>query len=284
MVNKGSLCFANASLQCLLHIPEFVEAVLGSEDGVHEARALIRDFLLLEERGENEEVLRREYPKMRAKLFRQMPKFGDGKEHDAFEFTQMLLNILKLDDFLAATALETSFTMGCANPECQHEVVHRQPSDGLALQLPLQTSQEQGRPSGLSLQNLVKEHFARKPIRNFTCTLCGCKDGYVQTTYDSSAEKPAVLKMRVQRGTLDPKTHRLVKRADLVRYQENDTFFGVPYRLKCLLCHKGALSSGHYYSYVHSGTAWYRCDDEDVEALHSVPLTADAFFFYYTKV
>lgn len=56
------------------------------------------------------------------------------------------------------------------------------------------------------------------------------------------------------------------------------------YELFAVIVHSGNLDSGHYFAYVRSQNAWFRCDDSRVTRAEPVQVAAaQAYLLFYHR-
>ncbi|KAF7683357.1 putative ubiquitin carboxyl-terminal hydrolase 8 [Astathelohania contejeani] len=129
--------------------------------------------------------------------------------------------------------------------------------------------------------SLAKFMMEEVLIEELNCNTCSKKTKFTRKIVFSSY--PSLLCFHLKRFEL--KNKRIKKIDKFIKYPTTLKIENISYELTGVLCHKGNMSSGHYFTYIGQGQKWIKCDDDIIKtvSLDNV-LNSEAFMLLYNKI
>jgi ubiquitin C-terminal hydrolase len=282
LVNVGSTCFANATLQCLFQLPAVQRLVLGLGDSATWKAAHPRltqqsiDFIAqyqhmvvaLQAWTSTEAFAPTAFcTAMRTRVFG-----GEGGMQDALQFFAAFAEDVR--ELCYKTPFDTRVVSTVTCGSCGGVVENTENQTFLALPI-----------AGGTLDVCLKQYQAAEPLARYRCRSCGRQDTSARALKVTSLPTVLVLQLKRYSGTTaitkitTPVSFPLVlNQANF--YQGDEKAAGVAYDLVGMVNHNGSFAGGHYTAYVkNSGdSTWRFCDDATIAARtqDQVKVVADA--------
>lgn len=248
LANKGNTCFFNATMQCLLSLPEFISFLKRNEFSMkrqpvsHALRAFVFDY-------QNNKVCD---PQDFIRSISAKIQLFDGKQQDAQCFLDGLLTHVIDEQGEKAGQLREMFemqnmdTVNCKN--CSYTNVTRARSVLLCLDLADSVKD--------ALANYVDHDAVMDPRASWKCP--DCQKGLVKPRH--GIEKPSEFVVILLNRFLNAYS----KNNTRIHIEPEIELGGRCYQSIGVVCHVGDLRSGHYFSKCRRDGVWYEFNDASV--------------------
>lgn len=264
LVNSGSSCWFNSSLQLICRIPELLSnSLTGRTD-------LIRIFIDV-----RKEVLENNGSFSPKRLLKEsckrMPYLDSEDQCDAFEFTVGFLDTLRDDlggktenftnrnESYVKSSLQTNVDdcfgfitktkYKCDSCEYNYHIYNR--STSLSISIP-------NKGNTFKLDDLVKNMFLDQETNKWKCERCtnecNCLIEHDMSTY------PKYLIVHILRFVFIG--HEYVKNKSRVSFNQTLSVKSKAYKLFGVICHEGQMNTGHYFSACIDSSKYVLFDDE----------------------
>lgn len=249
MKNKGNTCFFNATMQCLLSLPGFINYMKHREfsSKTQPVSTALRDFIY---DYQNYKIFD---PQDFIRAIRGKIRLFDGRQQDAHCFLGALLGILIEEQGKDDRTLHDMFCVEHEDlidcTECGYHNVVRVGGSTQCLDIAASV--------GESFRRYLTEDAPIDPRASWVCS--GCKEGSglrIRHRITHTSEYVIVLLNRF--FDVYRKNHRSISIDDEIRL--DDTL----YESVGVVCHIGSLQSGHYFSKGRRDNIWYEFNDSSV--------------------
>ncbi|WVR03142.1 hypothetical protein IAU60_000132 [Kwoniella sp. DSM 27419] len=313
LYNPSMACYANATLQVLLHTPPVLRIALAHQEDQclrHKKNLFcmlcqLRDMAA----GQHWERAKRYAPSVHGNLKHIKKGFSKNKQEDTHEFFRFVT------DGLQATALagypkdtpekikHTSWVYRVWGGKVRSRVVCsrcNKPSDTFDWFLDLSLDVNKGgKKSIASMMSGFTKEDRLEGDNKYHCDNCKAKANATKSFKIEQA--PPILTLHLKRFSVNYNAYSGRARAekfnsfieypehlDIAPYMVNGKAGGSKYRLFGVTCHRGAeLRFGHYTSYVKGPQgAWFQADDDDVSPVSLREVLGDktAYLLSYIRV
>lgn len=248
MKNKGNTCFFNATVQCLLSMPGFINYIKGSDfsRGTKPVSCALRDLVY---DYQNFKIFD---PQDFIRVIRGRIKLFDGRQQDAHCFLDALLETL-VEEQGRDTKLKNMFKIvnedliNCK--KCNYSNVVR--SEGSTQYLFIEGAVQR------SLQSYITNDDIINANSEWVCPGCGGSAGLrIRHRIIETSEYIIIHLNRF--SEMDRKNHKAITIDDEIRVNNR------VYQSIGVVCHVGNLHSGHYFSKGKRDDTWYEFNDSMV--------------------
>lgn len=274
--NSGNTCFANATMQVILSIPQLVDFYL-EYTGNETTSIVLKEFILQYQNTEKNDSMETHH--LYSNLLSQKNIF-DGNQQDAHEFFIQLIEQLYLDlggDIKPITT-EYAFMNVKMNNFIMNMFYGLMRSDIICCKCRIRSIMfEEISTLSLavfsSLNDSLKDFFKIETIER-NCK-CGCVESK-KTKFLTN--HPDILTIHISRFHSNKS-----KNTDSVSIEMNVTLDSVKYDLFGCVMHFGNYgSSGHYTSFAKRGD-WLLYDDENIQKVFPKSPSKTAYLLFYRK-
>ncbi|WVW81323.1 hypothetical protein I302_103314 [Kwoniella bestiolae CBS 10118] len=311
--NPSMACYANATLQVLLHTPPVLRIAMEHEEGKCLRAAAHRFCMLCQLRNMAEGSHwsgRRAYaPQIHSQLREIKKGFSKSKQEDTHEFFRFVTDALQLTA-LAGTKKDlpekikhSTWVYKVWGGRVRSRVICsrcQKPSDTFDWFLDL--SLDVNRSGVKSIKNMMNGFTREDKLEGDNKYHCdNCKAKANATKSFKIQEAPPILTLHLKRFSVDYHSYSGRARAnkyngqisydeylDIAPYMVDPKVGGTKYRLFGVTCHRGVeLRFGHYTSYVRGPQGrWFHADDDDVSPATSREALDDrtAYLLSYIRV
>ncbi|WVQ85376.1 hypothetical protein IAT38_007541 [Cryptococcus sp. DSM 104549] len=314
LFNPSMACYANATLQVLLHTPPVLRIALEHDEGSCAQRKKKNFCMLCVLKGMAEGSHwggRKSYAPTEAhRNLAQLKKgFSKNRQEDTHEFFRFVTDALqntalsKLPKDISEKLKHTSWVYRLWGGRVRSRVVCSRcnsPSDTFdsVLDLSLDVNR-QGKKSIRGMMVGFMKEDKLEGDNQYHCDKCKRKANATKSFKIDQA--PPVLTLHLKRFSINYNAYSGRARADkfnqfiefgekldIAPYMVDPSGGGTKYRLFGVTCHRGAeLRFGHYTSYVRGPTGqWFHADDEDMSAVSLEQVLSDktAYLLSYIRV
>ncbi len=286
--NSGTDCFMNASLQCLLNLPEFQSTVENLQpQGIFTNLTNNLIHLIKTRKGCYSSTNLGTFAiDARHHIFQRY-----NNQEDAGEFVIGLINriLLSVEKTEAQTIIESlltntlSSTRTCTN--CNHISGNSEPTESVfKLEIP---------QHNVTLHNCLAQFFAPEPLtgkEQALCEECQSKQDSIKTFTILQPAQHII--MQAKAFTFNHENNESLKNAtkipfpltefSLNQYRHQDLISDCTYKLQSFVMHRGTLNGGHYIAFIkHVDGNWYLCNDDEISWVPEERIKAIATEGYY---
>ncbi|WWC90143.1 uncharacterized protein L201_005076 [Kwoniella dendrophila CBS 6074] len=311
--NPSMACYANATLQVLLHTPPVLRVAMEHQEDQCIRRSKNLFCMLCQLRdmatGSHWDKRRAYAPQVHARLKDIKKGFSKNRQEDTHEFFRFVT------DALQATALagkpkdlpekikHSSWVYKVWGGRVRSRVVCsrcNKPSDTFDWFLDLSLDVNKGRPQSISkMMNGFTREDKLEGDNKYHCDNCKAKANATKSF--KIQEAPPILTLHLKRFSVEYSAHSGRARAnkfngpieyseylDIAPYMVDPKVGGTNYRLFGVTCHRGVeLRFGHYTSYIRGPQgSWFHADDDDVSPSNLRTVLGDrtAYLLSYIRI
>lgn len=249
MKNKGNTCFFNATIQCLLSMPAFINYVKRNEfdRDTQPVSCALRDLVY------NYQNFKIFDPQDFIRAVRGRIELFNGQQQDAHCFLGALLNILIEEQGAGDTKLKDMFKIvnedliNCNECGYSNTVKSEASTQYLFIEGAVQRS----------LQSYITNDDIINPSSPWICPECKKSSG-LRIRHRIIKTSDYVIIHLNRFSDLNRKNHKAVLIDDEIRLN-NETYENIG-----VICHIGNIQNGHYFSKGKRDNTWYEFDDSTV--------------------
>ncbi|KIY69739.1 cysteine proteinase [Cylindrobasidium torrendii FP15055 ss-10] len=294
--NNGNTCFLNSALQCLIHTPPLVRALVQHHDP---KSCRIKPFCMAcSLRAVTLNALQRKGSFLPTEITSKVHIIGKtfrrGRQEDSHEFLRYAIDGLaqafaggpKVKQDLKAS--EASFVHRIFGGKVLQRVTcgscgYNSDTTQTCLDFSLDVN------NNGHIREAFRKYFAPDQLKGTDQYKCDkCKKHVNATKYTSIQQAPVVLTLHLKR--FSPFGHKI---SNHINYDDQLSLkpymgegqYAPGYSLYGVICHAGSgPNSGHYIAYVKSRDGrWYEMDDDDVAPVRDLPVKKTAYVLFYMR-
>lgn len=301
LMNIGSTCYINTSIQCLANCKLFIECILENskiEENtlIFELKSLLTDLYInkhsikpyrfINALQENiTEIIIHEQNDINEFISLFIEKINKNicydNSSDSSDFTDINFFELTKKEYSSIIPIFYGLSLNkitCRN--CNEEKINNELF--LNLMLPLNNDSK-------TLYDCFDLYFKDEVLEEWSCNNCHSKNNNIKQNRLSKVPYILIVSLKKFTSLLEKNNNsiQIPLKLDISKYcvYKNTIYNNKIFLLKSIACHIGDLNSGHYYSIINKNDSWYIIDDLKITIINSIEMLNNmlnnAYVYFY---